>query len=220
MYSSSLEREGERHREEVLMDRNIVLALRIAADANAPMRSLPAVHVVPGRGIEGDRYYLGVGSFPTGELPAYDVSLIEEDMYRELEREALSKGKGKALRRNIVVSGCALATLIEQPFQIGTVLFRGLVPRRLQHLSLERLTNMCLPSGIGAQALTEGDIHLGDEVYRIISPRHRRSVLRRTTEPFHPEARICWQSGRDEVRQTPHAGVMCVGYGSVLVRDG
>jgi hypothetical protein len=152
------------------MDRNIVLALRIAADANAPMRSLPAVHVVPGRGIEGDRYYLGVGSFPTGELPAYEVSLIEEDMYRELEREALSKGNGKALRRNIVVSGCALATLIEQPFQIGTILFRGLVPRRLRHLPFERLANMRMPSGIGAQALTEGDIHLGDEVYRITSP--------------------------------------------------
>ncbi len=152
------------------MDRNIVLALCIAADASAPMRSLPAAHVVPGRGIEGDRYYLGVGSFSTGELPAYEISLIEEDMYRELEREVLSKGNGKALRRNIVVSGCALATLIEQPFQIGTVLFRGLVPRRLRHLPLEHLANMRLPSGIGAQVLTEGDIHLGDEICRIATP--------------------------------------------------
>ena len=152
------------------MDRNIVLALRIAADASAPMRSLPAVHVVPGRGIEGDRYYLGVGSFSTGALPAYEVSLIEEDMYRELAREMLSQGNGKALRRTIVVSGCSLSTLIEQPFQIGTVLFRGLVPRRLQHLPPECLVNMRLPSGIGAQVLTEGDIHLGDEVCRITSP--------------------------------------------------
>src|SRR5258708_12338097 len=110
MYSSSLEREGERHREEVLMDRNIVLALRIAADANAPMRSLPAVHVVPGRGIEGDRYYLGVGSFPTGELPAYDVSLIEEDMYRDLEREALSKCNAKALPPNIIGTATSFTT--------------------------------------------------------------------------------------------------------------
>jgi hypothetical protein len=69
------------------------------------MMSLPVAHLVPGRGIEGDRYYLVVGSFPSGELPAYEVSLIEEDMYRELERAALSQGNGKALRRNIVVSG-------------------------------------------------------------------------------------------------------------------
>ena len=85
-------------------------------------------------------------------------------MYRELERAALSQGNGKALRRNIVVSGGSLATLIEQPFQIGTVLLRALVPRRLQHLSIGLLTTMRMPSGIGAQILTEGDISLGDEI--------------------------------------------------------
>ena len=101
IYTSSRERGGEGRREEILMDRNIVLALRIAPDANAPMTSLPAAHLVPGRGIEGDRYYLVVGSFSTGALPAYEVSLIEEDMYWELEREARSKGNAKALRRNM-----------------------------------------------------------------------------------------------------------------------
>jgi hypothetical protein len=158
------------HREEILMDTNIVLALRIAADANAPMTLLSTAHLVPGRGIEGDRYYYGIGSFSIGEPPAYDVSLIEEDMYRELEREAHRIGNVKALRRNIVVSGASLAALIEQPFQIGTVVLRGLVPRRLRHLPYEHLANMRLPGGIGAQVLTEGDIHLGDEVYRMTWP--------------------------------------------------
>jgi MOSC domain-containing protein YiiM len=134
------------------------------------MTPLSAVHLVPGRGIAGDRYYLGLGSFPSGDLPAYEVSLIEEDMYRELAREALLRDNGKALRRNIVVSGRSLATLIEQPFQIGTVVLRGLVPRRLRHLSIEQLATMRMPSGIGAQVLTEGDISLGDEVRRITRP--------------------------------------------------
>ena len=53
------------------------------------MTPLSTAHLVPGRGIEGDRYYLGLGSFPSGDLPAYEVSLIEEDMYRELAREGL-----------------------------------------------------------------------------------------------------------------------------------
>nr|HET6902372.1 hypothetical protein [Ktedonobacteraceae bacterium] len=56
----------------------------------------------------------------TGELPTYDISLIEDDMYRELEREGLA--------------------------------------------------NMRLPGGNSAQVLTEGDIHLGDEAWRITSP--------------------------------------------------
>lgn len=42
-----------------------ILALRIAADVNAPMLSLPIAHLVPGRGIEGDRYYYGLGSIST-----------------------------------------------------------------------------------------------------------------------------------------------------------
>jgi len=97
--------------------------------------------------------------------PVQDIFVEDgEDRFRELERAALSQGNGKALRRNIVVSGGSLATLIEQPFQIGTVLLRGLVPRRLQHLSIGLLTTMRMPSGIGAQILTEGDISLGDEI--------------------------------------------------------
>ena len=66
------------------MDRSIVLDVRIAKDTNAPLESLATAHLVPNRGIEGDRYYYNIGSFSTGEIPAYDVSIIEEDMYQKL----------------------------------------------------------------------------------------------------------------------------------------
>lgn len=146
------------------MDKSIVLELRIAEDSNAPLVSLTTAHLVPNRGIEGDRYYYRLGSFSTGEIPGYDISIIEEDMYQKLVLESLRTGNVKALRRNIVVSGCSLAMLIEQPFQIGTTLLRGLVPRRLSHLSLDQLASMRLSTGIGAQVLSEGIICLGDEV--------------------------------------------------------
>ena len=87
------------------MDRSIILDLRIAKDTNSPLESLTTAHLVPHRGIEGDRYYYNVGSFSTGEVPAYDVSIIEEDMYQQLVLESLNTGNVKALRRNIVVSG-------------------------------------------------------------------------------------------------------------------
>lgn len=151
------------------MEKSIVLSLRIAATAGEPMTALTTAHLVPSRGIEGDRYYYGVGSFPNGDLPSYDISLIEEDMYRELEIEALLTGNMKALRRNIVVSGCSLAELIEQPFQIGTVLLRGVVPRRLRHLPPERLAQTRFNTGIGAQVLSEGFIGAGDEIRQVRS---------------------------------------------------
>ena len=146
------------------MDRSIILNLSIAKDTNSPLESLTTAHLVPNRGIEGDRYYYNLGSFSTGEVPAYDVSIIEEDMYQKLVLESLQTGNVKALRRNIIVSGCSLAMLIEKPFQIGTTLLRGIVPRRLNHLSLEQLNGMRLNTGIGAQVLSEGIICLGDEV--------------------------------------------------------
>ena len=146
------------------MDRSIILDLRIAKDTNSPLESLTTAHLVPHRGIVGDRYYYNVGSFSTGEVPAYDVSIIEEDMYQKLVLESLHNGNVKALRRNIVIGGCSLAMLIEQPFQIGTTLLRGIIPRRLSHLPLEQLTGMRLSTGIGAQVLSEGIICLGDAV--------------------------------------------------------
>ena len=149
------------------MDRSIVLDVRIAKDTNSPLESLTTAHLVPNRGIEGDRYYYNVGSFSTGEIPAYDVSIIEEDMYQQLVQESLRNGNVKALRRNIVVSGSSLAMLIDRPFQIGTTLFRGIIPRRLSHLSLEQLASMRLSTGIGAQVLSEGNICIGDEVFMV-----------------------------------------------------
>jgi hypothetical protein len=149
------------------MDRSIILDVRIAKDMHSPLESLTTAHLVPDRGIEGDRYYFNAGSFSTGKMPAYDVSIIEEDMYQQLVQESLHTGNVKALRRNIVVSGCSLAMLIDQPFQIGTTLLRGIMPRRLNHLPFEQLAGMRLSTGIGAQVLSEGIISLGDEVRMI-----------------------------------------------------
>ena len=146
------------------MDKMIILDLRIAKDTISPLKSLSTAHLVPNRGIEGDRYYYHVGSFSTGEMPAYDVSIIEEDMYQELVQESLRTGNVKGLRRNIIVSGCSLASLIGQPFQIGTTLLHGIMPRRLKHLPLEQVLAMRLHTGIGAQVLSEGSICLGDEL--------------------------------------------------------
>jgi MOSC domain-containing protein YiiM len=155
----------ENKRGTLLMDKMIILDLRIAKDTNSPLESLSAAHLVPNRGIEGDRYYNHLGSFSNGDIPPYDISIIEEDMYQELVQASHRTGNVKGLRRNIVVSGSSLAMLIGQPFQIGTTLLRGIMPRRLNHLPLEEVVAMRLSTGIGAQVLSEGLIYLGDELY-------------------------------------------------------
>ena len=38
-----------------------VVSLHIAPEASAKMQTVPEVRAVPGRGLEGDRYFLGTG---------------------------------------------------------------------------------------------------------------------------------------------------------------
>ena len=40
-----------------------VVSIHIAREASAPMESLAAVRAVPGRGLEGDRYFHGHGFY-------------------------------------------------------------------------------------------------------------------------------------------------------------
>ena len=46
-------------------------------------------------------------------------------------------------------------------------MLRGMMPRRLNHLSLEQVAAMRLSTGIGAHVLSEGIICLGDELYMV-----------------------------------------------------
>ncbi|MBV9232169.1 MAG: hypothetical protein JOZ18_22860 [Chloroflexi bacterium] len=146
---------------------SVVRSLWIASDSNSSMISLTTAHLVPGRGIEGDRYYYGRGTFPTGERSGYEVTLIEEDMLHDLVQDGLRTGIMKGTRRNIIVSGCSLATLVERPFRIGEVMLRGLMPHYLHCSPHEIREEQRLRRGIGAQILTEGFIHVGDEICNV-----------------------------------------------------
>src|SRR2546427_13114926 len=57
-----------------------VVSLHIAPRAAAPMESLQAVRAVPGRGLEGDRYFLGTGLYsPKASHGGREVTLVEAE---------------------------------------------------------------------------------------------------------------------------------------------
>src|SRR2546428_13595338 len=57
-----------------------VVSLHIAPRATAPMESLQAVRAVPGRGLEGDRYFLGTGLYsPKASHGGREVTLVEAE---------------------------------------------------------------------------------------------------------------------------------------------
>ena len=139
-----------------------VVGLLLAADAEAPLVAVDTVRAVAGRGIEGDRYFHGRGTF-SGTGRGYQLTLVEEQALEDVDLP------WPASRRNVVTRGIALNTLVGRRFTVGTAECIG---RRLAEpcSHLERLTRpgiigpLVHRAGLRADILRDGVITLGDGV--------------------------------------------------------
>ena len=144
----------------------IVEDLLIAPVASAPVVRIQAAVVVPGRGLEGDRYYDGAGTFASGR-PGSALTLVDADVLEELA--AGRDGTPIDHRRNVVVRGTDLNALVGRDFTLGTVRCRG---RRLCEpcAHLDRLNGggvlrpMVHRGGLRADVLGEGTVGVGDRL--------------------------------------------------------
>ena len=101
------------------------MALFLAPSAGAPVVRVPEATALAGRGLDGDRYAAGEGSFSRWPGKGRDVTLIAAEALRQAEAAfgvALSDGEH---RRNLVVEGVPLDSLRGVPFRIGGVAFEG-----------------------------------------------------------------------------------------------
>lgn len=139
-----------------------IVALFIAGTPGAPMVSQQEVHLVPGKGIEGDRFY---GVHPVSEEISYEVTLVEQEALEAIWNRQPPSEPGGSARRNIVVQGCSLAALVGNHFRIGEVIFSGLARHDACYSQESTQANVCASLGgadLGAQILTEGTIAVGD----------------------------------------------------------
>ena len=128
------------------------------------------VHAVPGRGLEGDRYFHETGTF-SAKVPGPDreVTLIELEAIEAVQRDyGISLQAGDA-RRNLVTRGVALNHLVGQEFSIGEVTLRGIrLCEPCSHLAelngQESLRGLVHRGDLRAQILTAGVIRVGNEV--------------------------------------------------------
>jgi MOSC domain-containing protein YiiM len=137
------------------------------------MSTVEQVRAVAARGLEGDRYFLGLGTFWKPK-PDYEVTLIEIEALEALERDYGVVLVPAEARRNIVTRGLALNHLVGQEFQVGEAILRGLrLCEPCAHL--ERLTHTDLiqglthRGGLRAQILIGGAIKVGDAVEQVAS---------------------------------------------------
>jgi MOSC domain-containing protein YiiM len=134
------------------------------------MEAREEVLAVPGRGLEGDRYFEGIGTFsPQERKPDYEVTLIERE---KIEEFAMASGLAFTAfdaRRNVVTEGVDLNALVDLEFMIGEVRIRGIrLCEPCNYLakitSREVLRGLVHKGGLRAQILTEGRIRTGDAI--------------------------------------------------------
>jgi MOSC domain-containing protein YiiM len=139
-----------------------VVGILAAPDAEAPLARLETTRAEAGRGLEGDRYHDGRGTF-SGPGRGYELTLVEAEALDELDLP------WEQARRNIVTRGIALNALVGRRFRIGDV---ECVGRRLAEpcAHLERLSRPGLlrplvhRAGLRADILTGGTISVGHAV--------------------------------------------------------
>lgn len=142
-----------------------VAGLFVAPEAEAPLVSVDSVAAVAGRGLGGDRYAAGRGTF-SGPGRGYQLTLVEAETLDDLGLPWASA------RRNVVTRGASLNPLVGRRFHIGGVECIG---RRLAEpcAHLEKLSGPGLlrplvhRGGLRADILAGGTIRLGDEVVAV-----------------------------------------------------
>ncbi|QZO02331.1 MOSC domain-containing protein [Chenggangzhangella methanolivorans] len=137
------------------------------------MEELEEAQCVAGRGIVGDRYYLGTGTY-SPKPDAREVTLIEQEALDALSRnDPPLQGGSIALapgdhRRNLTVRGVPLNHLVGRRFRVGEVIMRGGLST--SPASISRLLGLpvYLPlynrSGLNAGIERGGVIRPGDEI--------------------------------------------------------
>jgi MOSC domain-containing protein YiiM len=151
----------------------VIVAIYTAPGLGYPMERRDEVRAVPGRGLEGDRYFMDNGRFSERRLPGREITeltLIESEVMQHLRLDwGLDVAEADS-RRNLVTRGVALNDLVGAEFDVGVVRLRGaslcepcvsLVKSPAHRHLLRALAHK---GGLRAQVLSEGTIMLGDPV--------------------------------------------------------
>jgi hypothetical protein len=136
-----------------------VEALVLAGDAAAPVTVVHEAVARAGRGLEGDRYFAGRGTFSNPHARGVDLTLIDAGAVED----------PASARRNVITRGIDLNALVGRRFMVGEVECLG---QRLCEpcAHLERLTEpgtlraLVHIGGLRADVLTDGTIRAGDPV--------------------------------------------------------
>jgi MOSC domain-containing protein YiiM len=156
-----------------LASSGLVEGIFIAPTPAAAPTALEEAEVEAGKGLRGDRYATGTGTFSATTKPGRHVTLIESEAIEAVRREhGLDISAGDP-RRNVVTSGVRLNDLVGVRFSIGDVVLQGIrLCEPCDHL--ERLTGIeglkeafLHRAGLRTEIVRGGRIRVGDRIERV-----------------------------------------------------
>jgi MOSC domain-containing protein YiiM len=150
----------------------VVTGLFVAARAGSPMEPRDEVRVLPQRGIVGDRYAAGTGTYSRTAGSGRHVTLIAEEVLDAVRAELGIVIAGVETRRNVLTKGIALNDLVGHRIAIGEVVLDA---TRLAEpcAHLERLTRAGVRNalvgrgGLRAEVVAGGVIRVGDRIVEV-----------------------------------------------------
>ena len=150
------------------MFRGTVVSINVSPEKALPMQRREQVQAVIGKGLEGDRYFLGAGTFSERPGTGREVTFIEMEAIEAVREKNIVLDPGEA-RRNLVTRAVPLNHLVGREFQVGEVRLRGVrLCEPCSHLEgLTRpgvLKQLLHRGGLRADVVSGGIIRTGDVV--------------------------------------------------------
>lgn len=148
-----------------------IYRMYIAESAGSKMEEVSSVNLVAGKGIEGDRYFNGKGTFSEkleGQ-PFVELSLIEKEEIDWFNGEFNQSHEYSDLRRSIVTENIRLNELVDKEFYVGSIKVKGIrlcepCPHLAGTVNTLVLPHMVGKSGLRAQILETGIVSVGEKV--------------------------------------------------------
>ncbi|WP_322767693.1 MOSC domain-containing protein [Frankia sp. Cr1] len=149
--------------------RGRLVGIYVTPQRGAAMQSPGTVFAVEGKGLDGDRYAAGTGTFSGRAGPGRQVTLIEREAVAAAVADTGVQLAEHETRRNLVTAGVTLLDLVGRTFRIGDVVLCG-VRSCLPCGYLDQRTRPGVRNalehrgGLRADIVRGGTLTVGDEI--------------------------------------------------------
>jgi MOSC domain-containing protein YiiM len=147
-----------------------VVSIHVAPGAGQPLTEVQETRAVPGKGLQGDRYFDKKGTYSERPGTGREVTLIEAEAIAAAKTDYAIELAPGSHRRNIVTRGVALNHLVGREFTVGGARLKG---TRLCEPCTYLEEKLAIPrsklslvhrGGLRCDVVSEGAIKVGDAV--------------------------------------------------------